>query len=522
MLKQSVHRNIFLGSLIALAVAMPLSMFLMSFSQIVLTLNWIVEGRFGEKWRRLKQNKSIVFFLVLFAAHLVGLVYSDNWLYGLHDLKVKLPLLFLPLVLGTSDLLEKKHWRVVIYCFIGAVFAATCASMAVALDVVDIPFRDSRNLSLFIWHIRYALFIDMAIFSLFYFIFDGSISNRKVLIMLFILALWLLVFLFILQSFTGIVVLLVVGILLLLYYIFTLASIRAKLLLLIPLLLVPLVCIGYVGYVAHRYYNIERIDVKKLETHTALGNLYGHNLNDKSVENGHYVWLYVAEDELAKAWDKRSKVNFYGKDTIGQDLKYTLVRYLASRGLRKDAQGLSALGDDEIHEIECGVSNYLFRNKLSLYKKVYEVIWQFDDIKNGGDPSGHSITQRFVYLKAALNIIGQHAWFGVGNGDVGDAYKAYYASQTSGLSPRWQLRAHNQLITLVISFGIVGFLCILVALFISVYKVRRHLDYFSFVFLAVAILSMLNDDTLETLAGSVFFAFFYSFFLFCRQDETPA
>jgi len=50
---------------------------------------------------------------------------------------------------------------------------------------------------------------------------------------------------------------------------------------------------------------------------------------------------------------------------------------------------------------------------------------------------------------------------------------------------------------------------------------RRMDDYFIVVFLIIAILSMLTEDTIESQAGVTFFAFFYSFFLFARTATDP-
>ena len=45
----------------------------------------------------------------------------------------------------------------------------------------------------------------------------------------------------------------------------------------------------------------------------------------------------------------------------------------------------------------------------------------------------------------------------------------------------------------------------------------NYKDYYYLVFIAIAMLSMINEDTLETQAGVTFFAFFNSFLLFARN-----
>ncbi|NJK95270.1 MAG: O-antigen ligase family protein [Bacteroidales bacterium] len=75
------------------------------------------------------------------------------------------------------------------------------------------------------------------------------------------------------------------------------------------------------------------------------------------------------------------------------------------------------------------------------------MLWEINQYKNGGNPSGHSFTQRLEYLKVSASIIKHNFWIGVGTGDVAATFKDYYQKQNSCLDPRWRLRAHNQLIT---------------------------------------------------------------------------
>jgi hypothetical protein len=53
-------------------------------------------------------------------------------------------------------------------------------------------------------------------------------------------------------------------------------------------------------------------------------------------ENGHYIYYFIAEDEVRAAWSKRSDLDFYGSDLNKNELRITLYRYLSSKGLRKD------------------------------------------------------------------------------------------------------------------------------------------------------------------------------------------
>jgi hypothetical protein len=105
---------------------------------------------------------------------------------------------------------------------------------------------------------------------------------------------------------------------------------------------------------------------------------------------------------------------------------FTLERFLASKDYRKDAEGVEKLTDVEVMAIQNGVANYRYLDKLSFSDRLYEILWEFEDYRRNGNPSGHSVVQRFEYWKAALNIIKENIILGVGTGDVATAYKEQY------------------------------------------------------------------------------------------------
>ena len=257
----------------------------------------------------------------------------------------------------------------------------------------------------------------------------------------------------------------------------------------------------------------EEFDPETIEKTTAGGRSYEHDFSSPFIENGYYIWLYVCEPELEQEWNRISEIDYRGKDAQGNDIKYTMIRYLTSLGLRKDSVGVSKLSAKDIEGIEQGKANYLYLKKWSFYAKVYEILWQIDVFRKGGNPSGHSVTQRILYFEAAFKIIRENLWFGVGTGDVVKAFEEHYEQMGSPLSLPWRLRAHNQLLTFLLTYGIVGFVWIMICLLYPVFLEGKYREYLIWMFLMVALLSWLNEDTLETHTGVSFFAFFYSLFL---------
>jgi O-antigen ligase len=93
-------------------------------------------------------------------------------------------------------------------------------------------------------------------------------------------------------------------------------------------------------------------------------------------------------------------------------------------------------------------------------------------------------------------------------------FRNYYESTNSPLDEKWRRRAHNQYLTLLISFGIPGLIICLIALVAPVFVANRQRSFMTVGFLILMLLSMFNEDTLETACGAAFVAFFYTLFVF--------
>ncbi|HXP49624.1 MAG TPA: O-antigen ligase family protein, partial [Bacteroidia bacterium] len=194
--------------------------------------------------------------------------------------------------------------------------------------------------------------------------------------------------------------------------------------------------------------------------------------------------------------------------------QYTLVRYLTSMNLRKDSTGISKLSANDIRAIESGIPNYNFTASSSIEFRLYQALWEVDDYRRGGNVSGHSVTQRLEFWKAAIGIIKQHWLIGVGTGDVRKAFNAQYEAMHSSLTTNFRLRAHNQYLEIGVASGIIGIVWLLFSVIYPGLKTRKIYTYTYFIFWAIFVMSMFSEDTLETQAGVTFYAFFNSFFLF--------
>jgi len=521
------HRNIYYFGLILLAVSLPVSVFMMSVAQFILVINWILEGNFNHKLQVLANRKSILLFISIYFVHIICLIYTSypegftgNCYNALKDLRIKFPVLILPIIIGTSAGLDLRKLKLLLLLFIASVTASTLLSMSVLFGLIHRNINDIRDISLYISHIRFALLINMAIFSLGYFLFSKKYALYPFEKALFpVIIIWLTIFLFILQSLTGISVLIISILIVIGYWASRLKKPAVRSALIVMMVAIILMLSFYIKTSVSKYYNIEQVNREVIETRTKSGNPYYHNFDSKSVENGHYVDLYICEKELRDEWNRISSFGYDAHDMKGQDLKYTLIRYLTSKGLRKDAEGIHQLTKDDIRLIEKGFANNIYINRFSLYPRIYEIIWELDLYFKGGDPSGHSLAQRIEYIKTGIRILKENFWFGVGTGDVQNSFDKQYEIMKTPLEKEYQRRAHNQFLTFFISFGFTGFLWIMFAMLYPVCIERRTKDYLFVIFLIIAFISMLSEDTWETQPGVTFFVFFYVLFLMGREKD---
>jgi hypothetical protein len=504
----------FLGFLV-LVTGLSLSKFMIGLSQFLLFAGWLWSGNFPEKFRQWYNNKTLLLFVGIFLMHIAGLIITRDFTYAMHDIRIKLPLLVFPLLISTGPHLDRNDFYKILWVFILSNFIGSIVSIFVLLGLTDHPVGEVRDISIFTSHIRFGLLICFAIFILGYFLYYGkekySIWKKTGII---ILMLWFMGFLVILESVTGIGTFLITSLILLIYHIYFNKRMIFKVAFTFLFLCI---CTGmylYVNSEIRKYYQINKTVFLHPELKTRQGNLYEHIPEATEYENGNPVWMYVCKSELKASWSKRSKLPYEGNDKRGQMLLNTLVRFLTSKGFRKDEEGVQKLSDDEIRSIENGVANVNYQGMTNFSGRIREIIWEYDHYARGGNPSGHSVVQRWEYWKTGMGIVSKNAWTGVGTGNVEQAFLHEYYENKSPLSMRWRLRTHNQYLTFAIAFGLPGLAYFLFVMIYILFKDRRYKDYLFSVCWIILCVSMLSEDTLETQAGVSFFAFFNSLFLF--------
>ena len=520
----------YLLGLLMVAVGLTLSPFLMGMSQFWLVIVWFVDaltppfkgaGGIKTKLSRFFHNKAAVLLVAFYLMHVVGLLWTSDFQYALKDLRVKLPILVMPFVLSSMEPLDRKRFNIVMLIYVLSVFIATQFSF---IRYMQHNYEDIREISHFISHIRFCLNIVFCIAIIGWYLYNRAVKSPvptfgiKTAIDCFLqwfLLLWFIYQIYIFESLSGYVILAAVVIASAVYAFLQWKRGRGWRIAIGLFAVGAIVAVvAVVMSVIKPLIEVKPVDFSTLEKKTAQGNYYWHDTICFPVEDGKYVGLYFNRNELREAWFMRSDMPLEGATASGENLETTLARYLTSKDLRKDAEGVMALTDEDIRNIEQGVANYNNWKHPGIHARLSSTLFEYNLYRRFNNPNGGSLAQRIEFTRASLHIIKQYPWFGVGTGDVPQAFAQTYDEIHSPLKEEFRFRAHNQYLAIAVAFGIVGLVFFLFVLLYPWLSSKRNHTYLFMVFLTIMLLSMFPEDTLETQAGATLFAFFVSLLLF--------
>lgn len=496
-----IHSYILTFGLCVLAIGVPINKIVMSLAMIFLSLNFIVEGEYKSKWQRLKTNRLFLLLALFFLLHIIGLLWTTNFNYALNDIRVKIPLLVIPLIIIAKPPLNAKHVVYILIAFVASTFISSFINVAFYQGWIgNRVYDDIRGLSLFGSHIRYAIIVSMSVAILI-----ALFKLKRYRWLLLSLLVWFTFYTIYSQVLSGLITLFA----LVSFYSFYLIWKRWKIASFILAGLILLTCVGMLIWL-FKPMKIDKNDYQHISKLTIEGNPYTHDFSKITVETGEPTYIYVCEEELRREWSKRSDLSLDSLDLIGQPLKQTLIRYMSSKNLKKDAHGLNQLSKKEIEKIEMGHASIIHEGILA---RLYGIKHQLNNAKT---PNNHSILERLRYWKAGLSIIEKNWILGVGTGDIQDAFDREYEESNSKLMMENRHRTHNMYLTVFITFGIGGLLIfgwLLVEFTAFNIQNRQLIGVF---FILIAAVSFIPEDTLETQTGATFFALFYGLYAFKR------
>ena len=464
------------------------------------------------KTRNPFKNKVALALMGIYLLHVFALFYSENLVYGFNDLRIKVPLLVIPFMLAYLPRLNTKEERIILQFFIAAVLFSILTCLMVYWNWVEIPYENIRQITVIfitrVSHIRLSLVVILAVLVVMYLWKRHCVSSWLLLTII-----PMLYFIVVVQSVTGMIIMALVLGYYLLYEMMSRLKWTGRIVGIVGLSGVFVASLFYINAEVEDYYYVEN-EGMPLEEFTSRGAVYEHHPELHLIENNHLVWNYVCWEELNSSWSEKSDLDLYGTDAKGQPVYGTLIRYMTSLGLRKDSDGIEALSEEDFRRVAQGQTNAYEQDKTAVQKRLHALLFEWDNYRNGGNPSGNSVVQRLEFWRVAVHIFKENPWFGVGTGDVQDVFDQTYVDLDSQLKEEYRLRAHNQYLTMAVTFGGVGLLLFLL-LFCSAWLDRSQVKHFLFTgFFIIAASSFLAEDTLETQAGVTFVAFFYAFLLF--------
>lgn len=490
---------------------MTTSVFFTNLAWFLLLVNWVAEWNWREKFRDFRHNYPLHAILAIAGVYLLWSIGCDNTAQTLEVLRIKMPMVAIPLVVLTSAPLQRREALSVAVCYLGTLFVVSIIGLVRYLTIEGLPYRDIVP---YISHIRFGLNICLGIVLL---LLGGPRETRifwGFWVLRGAMVLWLLYFLFLLRAYTAFIILLVLALVLPIAFWRRLPKVTRRVALTVGIA-AWLLIIGTTWYYHHDYYTLRAPSTAEVfPPVTANGNPYLHR-NDGLIENGNYVHKYVCEKEMRSEWQKLSKYPFDSLTPVGYTVYPALLRYLNAIGATKDSVGMQRLSPTDVAAIEQGIANpvYLQRGPRKLF---YVLFYEYENYRCFRSVSNFSTLQRLELWEAGWTASTRHPLLGVGTGDVNDAIQL---ELTKRQSPLWDsgLHLHNQYLTFLLAFGWIGFIIIafffLRALFPCKMQYSSFHSQFPILFTAhmiIVLISFFGDNTLSTLAGITFVTLGYS------------
>ncbi|MEN8156783.1 MAG: O-antigen ligase family protein [Bacteroidota bacterium] len=516
--RKSVHFWIYYGALCLLVISLPSSRFFLTVSLIALIVNWFAEGHIRERFMKFTANRAAVAFTLIYLSYIVSLIWSVDLKYAIHhDLLHKSPTLFMPIILTTSQKLNVQKIRLLLFLFIASVLTVSFIGLSIRIIHPNLPFREA---SPFMPGIFLGLMLVLAAIQLPDLVRQVSRRRHHLLISL-VLSAWLIFFLFYIRSLSGIASFTAVSVYLLFFVIKRLRSLFLKALSATIFILLLLIIIWPLKNIYRQTHSEVETDFATLEAYTVNGNRYLHDTTRIIRENGHLVYIYIADEELCEAWNKRSELDYHEDDLAGWALKHTLYRYMSSKGLKKDKHDFNLLTDSDIRAIEEGIPNYLNLYRPGIFKRVYEEMMGLYIYRKSSytNPTWGSLSKRIDLWRASIHAFGKKPLFGWGIGSIIHAVDYGFNKNSSPLNSSpligLNLKPHNQYMYILLTQGVVGLILLVFLYVYFIVKTKAWKILMFRIFVIIFAVNFLANNSLEGQLGQnlfVFFTFFYSFF----------
>jgi len=504
--RKRLHHRIYLLSLCLIAVFLPLSRWLLTVSEIILVANWLAEGDFRTKFSRLRTDRAAIALMLIYLLNVIGLAWSADPGYGLrHDLLHKLPTLFLPLTVATSELPGRKMTRRIMWLFISSVLVVSVIGF---LRTQFDPALSYREASPFIPGIYFGLMVVIAVLQLL--MMAWEIRGRRVYFVASLAsAAWLIFFLFYLRALSGVAALAAVTIWLTVTLASRSGSSAVKIAVPAGFAVLAGVALWPLAGIWRDTHAENPVALRNLDPYTSAGTAYLHDTTNIIRENGTLVYLYIADGELREAWNERSSLDYDGTTLTGEELRATLFRYMSSLGLRKDLEHFMMLSGNDIAAIEKGITNHQNIDRPGFYVRAYEEMMSLYLYResSGRMTDWGSLTKRIDLWKASWEAFRARPVFGWGTGGILMAVDHGLQKNNSELAGL-NMKPHSQYLFILLTLGAAGLVATLMlyAFFIAEKKAYKSLMFN--LFLVAFLVHFTGNNSLESQPGQDLFVFF--------------
>ena len=139
------------------------SKFLMSITLFLCIGNLLLEMDFRAYWKRIKENHLLHLILGFYLLHLLSLFWSENIAYGLNDLRVKAPLLVIPVILIAKPIAKANLKWLYLLLIVSLLITSLINFCSYQFSLANHTAIDIRELSLFGSHIRYGILLSFGL-----------------------------------------------------------------------------------------------------------------------------------------------------------------------------------------------------------------------------------------------------------------------------------------------------------------------------------------------------------------------
>jgi hypothetical protein len=212
------HTSFHLFGISAFAVGLPTSKVILSLASMLLLLNLLLEADYRSYWINIRSNRLLHVLFAFWCLHLIALFWTDDFNYAFNDLRIKITLLLIPLVLVAKPIQKEHHLLVIFGFFLSSLFVTSLYNYACFNHWIgEHTYEDIRGLSLFGSHIRYGILIAVGAGSCLYYFHQF----KGILKLLFLIGfVWLSYYTYYSQIISGVVALVVVIVVYFLFLVF--------------------------------------------------------------------------------------------------------------------------------------------------------------------------------------------------------------------------------------------------------------------------------------------------------------